>query len=1050
MRNLKKVIALVAVFAMLVSTVAFAATFDDVAETDTYSQAIETLNQLGILTGDDANNDGVMSFRPNDTITRAEITAIIARMQGRTGEVAQTETIFKDVPATHWASGYIQSATSTQIINGYGDGNFGPDDNVLYQDVVKMIMETLGYKNYALENGGYPVGYEIAAQRQKVLDGVIGGADGVEATRGMVAQMVDNAIEAPLMDRMAYGGNGQYVIYDGTWQPMRTCLSEYLGVTKLSGQVISNGITALDGPQGINTLRDETVNIRIKDLFKVQSNKYVIPSVVYSDDDYNYYSFYVGNTNAAEYFGYNVTAYARINGNTDYDTLISIVPTEGQNSMASFNLSQFSYYDNDESNVSGAKPALYYMRNENDRSPQRLAIDPNGAYVVYNGICGYTMDRVFAPQGGATTGGRNQPMVTADSTYSGQVTLIDNNNTAGYDFIFVDIAVGAVVEELSNRGVLTFKNTPGEADKDNSIRRVEFESTTNNAYIKITKDGQPYDYTQLKEWDVLSIVANTANDSDQYYDIEVLNGESTAIAGTVDRVEASDTSDGGSAYRINGTTYDLAAGAYTPSTIRAGSSGTFYVDKYGKIVAYNRDLNATSGTSSNYAYILNAEITSGTFGEISPVLQFVYRDGSVNTASFAQNVTIYNPSSEFLAAGATDTDYVTYKYKDDADVSTAIQSLVGKVVTLSASGGMIRSMTMPFNDATTGVEKDSTLAVLADGSIQAPSFEYDQDTQEMRIQTNEGNKRIDVTPDTTVFFIGRPGDGFIPGQSAAGLPTEDCTVSTGANLVTMNMNQPAIAYSNGNVDGSADVIVLFNSDIATSPDAGVAMVTSVGTGSNGTLSVSYYQNGELIQAQTSEDFTDTDLTEKTLPGSLFKFGKTGDYITSATPYLTFNGDQIRADVSSGDVENGIPQVAQLYGGAKDEEISFGAVVGRNGNRIRIATMKGELGSDGYYEILPTPGAIESVSLNNVQANYYVYDAARNSRSRIGLGGISDIYVDRYLAGNDGVSTGDKITLGTFHGDNPVFGLLDYVYIRTYERTGDVVLYMQRQYDYTID
>ena len=37
MRNLKKVIALVAVFAMLVSTVAFAQVFSDVASTDNYA-----------------------------------------------------------------------------------------------------------------------------------------------------------------------------------------------------------------------------------------------------------------------------------------------------------------------------------------------------------------------------------------------------------------------------------------------------------------------------------------------------------------------------------------------------------------------------------------------------------------------------------------------------------------------------------------------------------------------------------------------------------------------------------------------------------------------------------------------------------------------------------------------------------------------------------------------------------------------------------------------------------------------------------------------------
>ncbi len=1020
MKNLKKVIALVAVFAMLVSTVAFAATFDDVAETDSYATAIETLNKLGILTGDDENNDGVMSFRPNDTITRAEITVILARMQGRTGAVAQTNTVFKDVDASHWASGYIQAASSTQIINGYGDGNFGPDDNVLYQDVIKMVMETLGYKNFAAVNGGYPVGYEIAATRQGVLDGVVGGADGMEATRGMVAQIVDNAIEAPLMDRMAYGGNGQFTIYDGDWQPMRSCLSEYLGVTKLRGNVVANEVTNLDGSLSYGASnRDETVTIALTDLYKVVSNDYETP-----DPNNGFkpaYDFYVGDTNAAEYFGYDVTAYARKTG--DLATLISIVPSEGQNASVTFNLDQFSYFERD----AIGREALYYMRGENDRNATRLSLDSEETpKVVYNGICGYILDDVFATQDDANPEGKK---VYSDSPYSGQVTLIDNNQSAGYDFIFVEVAAGGVVEELSNRGVLSFKNEVGDATHDNRVSRVEFDSATNDSYIKITQNGQPYDYTQLKEWDVLSIVANSEAN---YYDIEVLNGESTAIVGTVERQEISETSADGQAYRINGVAYDVAQGFYSNSTIRPGSAGTFYVDKYGKIVAYNRDMNATGGTSDNYAYILDATLASATFGGDAPVIQFIYKDGQLNTASFANNVTVYNPTPEFLqGANAANNDYITYKYDDDADQRTTIESIVGKVVTLSASNGTVRSITLPDEGQDSVVDPDQTLATLGT----AGKFDYDQETQELRID----NKRIDVTQDTLVFFIGRPGDGFKYHEAANGQPTENCSVTTGANLVTMTGDW-AVAYSNGNDAGYADVVVLYNTDIATSPESGVAMVTSVGEASNGVLSVSYYQNGELIDATTSEDFNDATLTVDTKPGSLFKFGKTGDYITSATPYLTFAGDEIRGDVLSGGDNAGVPQIDVLFGGTTDEEVYFGAVVGRNGNRVRIAPM-------GQGDVLPDFNNIESVSLNNLQANYYVYDASRSTRSRIGLGGIGDIYVDRALAGDEGVSTGTVSIGSSFSEANPVAGMLDYVYIRTYERTGDVVVYQQRQYDY---
>lgn len=1048
MRNLKKVIALVAVFAMIItslSMVAFAASFDDVADTDTYSSAIETLNQLGILTGDDENNDGVMSFRPNDTITRAEITAILARMKGQTGAVAQTNTIFTDVPATHWASGYVASATNQGIINGYGDGTFGPDDNVQYQDVVKMVMENLGYKNYALDNGGYPTGYELAASRYGVLNNVVGGADGTESTRGQVAQIVANAIEAPLMDRLAYGGNGQYVIYDGSWQPLKTCLSEYLGVIKVKGKITSNEVTAVDGSNTPNTsTRGEKVTVYIEDLFKADNTYY--------DVDTNA-EMYVGATDAADYFGYDVTIYVR-KENSDFGTIISVTPTDGQ-TTASFTIDQYSYYDKDNNNI-------WYMRNENDRSASRLPIQ-NDAKVVYNGICGYDINEVFAPQGDAEN---DKYLVSANSSYSGEVTMVDNDEYSGYDYIFVDLAASGVVQELSSRGQLSFKsntNAVGSRNKHNNVNRIDFSDASNDSYIKITKNGQPFDYTQLKEWDVLSIVANTPDNANgpnngiNYYDIEVLDGADTAIAGTVSRKVASDTSSGDYAYTIGDKTYDIADNAYNSSQIRPGSSGTFYVDKYGKIVAYNRDLNAQGGTSDNYAYILNAKMGSASFGADVPILQFIYKDGTIAEAQFASSVGIYNPTPDFRGADGA-TDYVNYQYKNNEDtVENALADLVGRVVTLNASNGAIRTITMPLTSETilgTDFQEDQTLYQ----ATSANSYRYDQDDAAIYIGTNES---MDVTADTLVFFIGRPGDGFKFGESAENQAVENCTVSNGAALTTMTGGQ-AVAYTNGNSEGYADVLVLFNSDIATSPDTGVAFVTSIGTGANNTLDVQYYQNGELKTATTSEDYSDPDMTASTQPGSLFKFGMINGLITSATPYLTFQeGTEIRSDVT-GDELSGVPQIEHLYAPADgtvtsasdQEKVTFGAIVGINGSRVTVAPMRKISSDPEMYDELPEFDNTTRVQLGNLTANYYVYDAARSSRSRCGLGGLGDIYLDKSLAGDERGNSilGDDEYIycnGHDKGRGPVAGMLDYVYVRDYQRTGDVVIYMQRQYGYDI-
>ena len=51
MKNLKKVIALIAVLALTLSTVALGATYTDVAEDSAYSVAVESLSKLGVVTG---------------------------------------------------------------------------------------------------------------------------------------------------------------------------------------------------------------------------------------------------------------------------------------------------------------------------------------------------------------------------------------------------------------------------------------------------------------------------------------------------------------------------------------------------------------------------------------------------------------------------------------------------------------------------------------------------------------------------------------------------------------------------------------------------------------------------------------------------------------------------------------------------------------------------------------------------------------------------------------------------------------------------------------
>ena len=127
-----------------------------------YTEAAKVLKSLNIMVGDEQGN-----FNPDKTVTRAEMAKILCAITG-SGELAPVNCGFADVPSNHWASGYISVAKNNGWIEGYGDGNFGPNDIVLYEQAIKLVMSALNYDIYAEENGGYPMGWLMAANEAEV------------------------------------------------------------------------------------------------------------------------------------------------------------------------------------------------------------------------------------------------------------------------------------------------------------------------------------------------------------------------------------------------------------------------------------------------------------------------------------------------------------------------------------------------------------------------------------------------------------------------------------------------------------------------------------------------------------------------------------------------------------------------------------------------------------------------------------------------------------------------------------------------------------------
>jgi len=113
--------------------------FSDVDTLDWFNNAVSTMANAGIITG---YPDG--TFRPNNTITRAEIVVIIIRFYF--DETVDTfppfMPTFPDIGG-HWAENYIKYAGQLGYIDGYEDGTFRPDDMMTRAEMARIVNNLL-------------------------------------------------------------------------------------------------------------------------------------------------------------------------------------------------------------------------------------------------------------------------------------------------------------------------------------------------------------------------------------------------------------------------------------------------------------------------------------------------------------------------------------------------------------------------------------------------------------------------------------------------------------------------------------------------------------------------------------------------------------------------------------------------------------------------------------------------------------------------------------------------------------------------------------------
>lgn len=104
--------------------------FYDVDSSKWYNAYVATLNNAGVIT--DSSNG---YFRPDDAITRAELAAMLAQFAKTKGGAYS----FTDVTVEHWAAYAITVCANLGWINGYPDGTFRPDATITRAEMMAMV-----------------------------------------------------------------------------------------------------------------------------------------------------------------------------------------------------------------------------------------------------------------------------------------------------------------------------------------------------------------------------------------------------------------------------------------------------------------------------------------------------------------------------------------------------------------------------------------------------------------------------------------------------------------------------------------------------------------------------------------------------------------------------------------------------------------------------------------------------------------------------------------------------------------------------------------------
>lgn len=445
MRKLRRFVALLITIATLASLCSFSMTAYAEEETSAVEVTaedlllIEKLEAMGLIKNE---------YEPTEYVTREQMANIIAYYMAMAGGSSAAQSPFRDVSVKDASFPIINALYEMGIITGDDQFKFHPDNYITYNEVMVFVVNAIGYKPFAVREGGYPTGYHRVAIRHNMFKNLSIQDGKAYATLADIYRMMEAAMSAATIIPSYTGNDVRY-----TFSDTETFLSEMHNIKKYRGLITGNEYT------GLTTTRTKLTDEQIE-----------IDGKIYDTPGY-YYDYFLG---------YTVDYYVRTAAG--YTELVYIEETPRENSVMRIDAE-------DLLNAKATNERIYYEDEEYDEEYIELveAVD-----VIYNNqsYSGFGLLKNILP-------------------VAGYIEALDNNGDNVYDVLFINEYQNIVVESVDYYNeTITAKYWDTVLDVE-ATGTFDLDSTDNKVKI-VTDKGTPVELSYVKKGDVLSIAFSKA------------------------------------------------------------------------------------------------------------------------------------------------------------------------------------------------------------------------------------------------------------------------------------------------------------------------------------------------------------------------------------------------------------------------------------------------------------------------------------------------------------------------------------------------------------